>query len=162
MQHRRGEEPLEVDESMWPLLLLTFPRVVTESTVRRLIAAYETAFQRATRFIAVCDGTAIAKFPGAAERKILVDWMTTTEGFNERERKWTLGTGVVVPSGTMRALVAAFNLIRRPISPQQWTATLVEALDWSHARFVGAGISPNPRLDEMRTALRAQRRKPAG
>jgi hypothetical protein len=156
--HPRSDERLVPDDSMWPLLYLPFPRVVGESTVRALIDAFEGAFAREEKFAVILDGTGITRFPGAPERKMVVDWMSAAP--RERERTWNIGTAIVIPSGPMRALVAAFNLIRRPVAPQEWTATLGEAIDWARAQLVAAGAPLNPRIDDARAALRVQAMRP--
>jgi hypothetical protein len=128
------------------------------SAIRAVIDAFERGFSRGSRFVSILDGTAVAKFPGSEERKLLADWLSDPRRV-ERERLWSLGSAVVLPSGTMRALVSAINLVRRPITPQHWTATLSEAVDWGRARLVESGIPLNPQIDALHVELRTHARR---
>jgi hypothetical protein len=157
---RKPDDQLGVEDDAWPLLLLSFPRAVTTVTLRGVIDAFERAFDREERFTAVIDCTAIAHFPGAQERKMLADWLTDKRR-TERERRWNIGSAVVVPSGPMRALLSAFNLMRRPVAPQHWTATLTEGIAWSRARLLDLGIPLNARIDARHAAARAAEPKRA-
>jgi hypothetical protein len=146
---------MEVDDSTWPLLVLSFPRIAEAGTLRAFIEAFERAYERETPFATVIDGTMTARFPGPQGRKMLVEWLGDARRA-ELERLWCVGSAVVLPSGPKRALVSAFNIVRRPAAPQYWTATLPEAVDWARTRLLDAGVSVTPRIDELHADLHAQ------
>jgi hypothetical protein len=52
----------------------------------------------------------------------------------------------------MRAFVSAINWVRRPSTPQIWTATQEEAIDWCCQRLVEAGVV----LSSATSTLRAR------
>jgi len=150
------EDELTVDESVWPILLLTFHGFAGPNSIQKLMQAYERALTRASRYVSIIDGTSIEKFPAAAERETLTDWMKSEQNV-AREKMWSLGAAVVVPSGPLRALLAAFNLVRRPITPQHWVATLDEGWAWAEAQLTTAGIALTPQIQALRADLHAKR-----
>jgi hypothetical protein len=141
-------------DSAWPLLVVEMPRVVNVAAIRSVIDGYERLLARNERFAHVVDGSAIAKFPGTVERKMLADWLTDAARI-EKEHRLTVGTGIVVTSGPMRALMSALNWIRRPTTPQTLTATRSEAIDWCCARLAEAGIALTPAIGALRARAAA-------
>jgi hypothetical protein len=142
----------QIVEATWPLILLRFPRVVDGESVSGLIDAFDRALERESRFVSVLDGTEIARLPGPEERQRLVSWMSD-ESRQERERKLSVAAAVVVPSGLVRAFVAAIYFVRKPIAPQKWTETVSEGVDWACAQLHGAGIALTPEIDKLRGEL---------
>ncbi len=153
------EEPLVLDDRAWPLLVVRFPTVVSGETLRLVVRGINQVYERRERFVVVADTTPVMKFPSAEARQVLGDWLRDPTR-SERERAYTLGTGVVVSSGPLRALTAAFNLVRRPVSPQHWTATFVEAVEWSKGRLAEAGIPLNPAIEALSAESSGVRRAP--
>lgn len=139
-------EPPVVDERGWPLLLVRFPTLITADTMNTVITAIERAYERRERFAVVVDTSAVSKFPDARTRQILTDWVADARR-TELDQKYTVATAVVISSGPLRALTAAINLVRRPVSPQHWTATLAEGLDWARGKLLEAGIPASGRRD---------------
>jgi hypothetical protein len=149
----QGELP-RFDETAWPMVLIEMPRSMNMVTIESIIAGFESLHARDERFIIVVDCSPVTRFPGAAERRRLLDWMKHEAQF-ARERRHTIGSAVVLTSGPMRALLSAMNWVHRPAAPQEWTATLGEAVDWSCERLVEAGIAITPAI----AALRAQSKR---
>src|SRR5262249_8654302 len=109
----------------------------------------------------ILDTTPVVKFPDAKTRQILTDWVADPMRA-ERERAFTVATAVVIPSSPLRALTAAINLMRRPVSPQQWTATVAEAAEWARRRLAEACVQLPPAAEGLYAELTAPRllRKP--
>jgi hypothetical protein len=137
------------DDSAWPLLLVFMPPAMNMAAIKSIVDGYEGVLKRDQRFAHVVDCSAITKFPGAPERKALIDWLGDDARL-ERERRLTVATGVVLTSGPMRAFVSALNWVRRPATPQIWTATQDEAIVWCRQRLVEAGVPLSPAASTLR------------
>jgi hypothetical protein len=133
--------PAQFDESAWPLLVVQFPALMNNTVaIRSIIDGFEGLYRRNVLFATVFDGSGVTKFPGALERKTLVDWMGN-ETRVATERRLSVATGLVLPSGTMRAFMSALNWVNRPVTPQKITATRQEAIDWCCERLREAGVA---------------------
>jgi hypothetical protein len=152
----RVPQRFEVIET-WPLIVLRFPRVVDGVAVSGLIGAFERALERGSRFASVLDGTEIARLPGPAERQRLVAWMGD-EAHQERERRLSVAAAVVVPSGLVRAFVAAIYFVRKPLAPQKWTETLREGVDWACGQLEEGGVALTPEIEAFRAGIGANAR----
>jgi hypothetical protein len=124
-----------VEDHGWPLLFLRIPAALSVEAVRSFIDAIEGAYARNERFAVIIDTTAVTKFPAAPARQILSDWVADPRRA-EQERAFTVGTALVIASSPLRALTAAVNVIRRNGTPQQWTATAAEAVEWARNRLL--------------------------
>jgi hypothetical protein len=146
-------EPARFDDSAWPLLIIQMPVLMNNVTaIRSIIDGFTDVYRRNERFASILNGAAVAKFPGALERKTLLDWVGDKSRI-ETERRLSVGTGLVLTSGPMRAFVSALNWVNRPVTPQKVTATQEEAVEWCCDRLEEAGIVLTPAL----AALRARR-----
>jgi hypothetical protein len=145
-------QTLQVTESTWPLLLIQFPRIVDGEAMQGLMTAFDRARERRSPFASVIDATEVRRLPGAQERHSFTQWFRS-DRYRAEERQFDLGAAVVLPSGAMRAFVAALYVIRRPAAPQRWVATLPEAVQWSCRRIVEAGIALTPEIEELRRTV---------
>ena len=162
MDDAPASDLLVVEDRGWPLLVVRFPHAITDVTMRAFIEAIERAYARKERFAVVIDTGLVAKFPTAPARQILTDWIAD-ERRAERERLYTVATAVALASGPLRALTAAINLMRRPVSPQHWTKTVYEAVEWSRLRLIDAGVTWTAGADALYAKMatpRARRSQP--
>jgi hypothetical protein len=143
----------------WPLLLVAMPASMNMTAIESIIAGFEGAHGRKERFVLVVDCSAVSRFPGAEERRRLIDWMKE-EAQNERARRDTIGAAVVLTSGTMRALMSAINWVHPPAAPQVWKATLGEAIEWGCTRLVEAGLELTPAINALRVETRRREVEP--
>jgi hypothetical protein len=148
-------EPARFVDSTWPLVVVHLPAVMGMAAIRSIVDGYEVLLRRDQRFAHVVDCSAVSKFPGASERKLLIDWLGDDVRI-ERERRLTVGTAVVLTSGPMRAFVSAINWVRRPSTPQKWTATQAEAVDWCCEQLVEAGVTLPPAVAALRQSQPAR------
>jgi hypothetical protein len=142
------DQALFLDET-WPLVLVQLPRDMNANAMDSIVAGFERVYQRRSRFILVVDCASIAKFPGAAERKTLTDWMRRRERL-EQEREYTIATAIVLSSGPMRALLAAVQWISPPATPQVLKASQIEAVEWCCERLLEAGSPITPAIASLR------------
>jgi hypothetical protein len=128
------------------LLVVCHPPAISAATMRSLVGAIERAYDRRERFAVISDTTRIRRFPDAAARQVLTDWIANPSR-RERERAFTVATATVIPLGPVRALAAALSLARRPFSPEQWTKTLLEAAEWTKRHLIDAGVPVTAQAD---------------
>jgi hypothetical protein len=147
-------ETAQFTDSTWPLLLVRMPPIMNVTAIASIIQGFERVLARKERFALVADCSPIVKFPAALERRMLTDWLGQ-EARIEKEKLYTVATGVVLTSGAMRAFVSALYWVRRPPTPQVFKATQGEAVEWCCDRIVEAGLPFTPAL----AALRAEHRR---
>lgn len=146
-------QPARFDDGAWPLVIVQMPPLMNNAiAIRSIIDGFEGLYRRDARFASILNGSAVVKFPGAAERKALLDWVGN-DARVANERRLSVGTGLVLPSGPMRAFVSAINWVIRPATPQKVTATQEEAVEWCCERLQEASIPLPPAIG----ALRARR-----
>jgi hypothetical protein len=141
---------MEFVDATWPLVVVQLPTHMNQvSSIEALVANFDRAHRRGERFAIVVDGSAVVKFPGGVERRMLIDWMSE-ETQRKREREHVVGVAVVMTSGPMRALMSTMNWVRRPQVPQVWKATTVEAIEWCCQALTKEGIALSPSLEALR------------
>jgi hypothetical protein len=144
------QRPLEFLEGTWPLIVVRLPTLMNDvPTIQALIGYLERAHLRGERFAVMVDCSAVVKFPGSVERRMLMDWMAE-ERHLAHERAHTVGTAIVLTSGPMRALMSTMNWVRRPQTPQVWKATTTEAIEWCCQALTKEGIALSPALEALR------------
>jgi hypothetical protein len=146
-----------VEDRGWPLLMVRFPRDISADGMQAFANAIERAYDRRERFVALVDAAPVAKLPSGPARKILSDWLTDPERC-ERDRACTIGTAVVLPSGPVRVLTAAINMLRPPVSPVRLAATMLEAAQWARARLLDEGVVLNAEATALYAELTVPRR----
>jgi hypothetical protein len=139
MLQARGDDLVVVEDRGWPLFIVRLPPAVSVETVRSMIDAFEGAYDRGERFAAIVDSSPILTFPSVIALRVLTDWVANPLRA-QRERTFTVAVAVVVPSGPLRALSAAINMARPPASPQHWTATIAEAVEWATRRLTDSSV----------------------
>jgi hypothetical protein len=145
----------QVFEIARPLIVLRFPAIIDAESVTGLMGAFDRALHRGERFATVLDATETVRLPRASERQQLVDWMRD-EARVKIERQLSVAAAIVVPSGLVRAFVAAMYFVRKPTAPQQWTATLAEGVEWACARLLEAGVALTPEIERLRGDVAAR------
>jgi hypothetical protein len=149
----KNEQPARFDDSAWPLLVVQLPPLLNNMTaIGSIIDGFDRAYRRSAPFASVTDASLVARFPGTLERKALLDWVGS-EARIETARGLSIATGLVLPSGPMRAFMSAINWVRRPTTPQRVTSSLEEAIEWCGERLQEAGLTSPAAF----AALRARR-----
>jgi hypothetical protein len=141
---------MEFIDTTWPLIFVRLPAMMNDPrVVERFTRQLDRAYARREHFVATIDCSAVAKFPGAVERKMLTDWLSDERRIKS-ERETSLGSALVLTSGPMRAVVSAMYWIKRPITPQVWKATAGEAIDWCCERLREGGVAVTPAIEALR------------
>jgi hypothetical protein len=151
-----GDEVLVVEDHGWPLFIVRLPTAVSVETVRSMVDAFEGAYDRGERFAAIVDSSRVLKFPSAAARRVVTDWVASPQRA-QRERTFIVATAIVLVSGPLRALSAAINLARPPASPQHWAATMAEAVEWTTQRLIDSGVPLTAGTSALHAEVTAER-----
>jgi hypothetical protein len=147
-------EAVEFLDITWPLLVIRFPREMSPVAMKATIEGFERLYDRKERHVVLADCSPVVKFPGTFERKMLSEWLSAP-GRVEKEKRYTAGTGVVLTSGPMRAMMAAIMWVSPPVTPQIWKATVPDAFEWCYQRLVEAGLP----ITEAIEAARAEHKR---
>jgi hypothetical protein len=137
------------------------PAALSVEAMRAFVYALEGAYARNERFAVVIDTTAISKFPAAPARQVLSDWVGDPRRV-EREQALTVGTALVIASGPLRALMAAVNMARQNATPQHWTATLPDAVEWARKRLVEEHVPLTPGAEALCSGITMPRARRVG
>jgi hypothetical protein len=145
-----------VEQRAWPLLIVTFPSAASDDAVLSFIRAIDRAYARHERFAVVIDTTPVLKFPGASARALITDWTANAERI-ALERAYTVGTSVIMPSGPLRALVAAIQAVQRPATTTHWARNIREAIAWARQRLVERSIVLTPLAESVCAEMTGER-----
>lgn len=90
----------------FPLLVQVGPMQFTEESVREMAALYEPYFARGERYATVSLQPRNAKTPGAKERKLIVDWVTSAR-VAEATKRLCVASATVLPNPIARGVFTA-------------------------------------------------------
>jgi hypothetical protein len=127
------------DETMFPAVVLTCPRLLDESSIDSLAEGLDRLLQRRTKFVMICDtrGTGV---PNAVVRKKLAELMNRGD-LQERQARYQLGTANIIESVGVRAALTALLWLWTPPNPMASVATLPEAAQWAIGRLESEKIT---------------------
>jgi hypothetical protein len=128
-------------EDLFPLVISIGPLGgFDERQVRLMDEYYESLWKRGERYAIVSHSPKAADATGARGRRLIVDWANSPR-VKAMSRKYCVGSTTVVPNAVARGALTAILWLWSPSSPHQACSTPEEAIDWSVARLVEAGIS---------------------
>lgn len=134
---------IPVDESRLPIVVVTFPDLVTGEQIRTLFARYDLLSRRHPRIAYIIDFTRFNPALGPGDVRRAID-----ERFREHREvlmRATLCEARIVPSMLIRTALAAFDAI----APQKWPcahfATRREAEAWVAQHLARADAKGSPR-----------------
>jgi len=140
------DNQVDFDESGWPIILVRIPRVLDSAAVDTLLAGFDRVLTRQAKFAAVTDSTLITQMPAALERSRLGEYMKAR---TMAEATFNMGNAIVLANAVPRAVLTAVNWVRRPLTPQFFTGTRVEAVEWCRDRLVKSGVYITGGLETM-------------
>jgi hypothetical protein len=126
MAERRARDGIDVDDSMWPLVVIGFRGELVDEDWRRMFAHYDKLYERREKFHVVNDGMSVKSVMSASQRKLIAD---AAKAHTEMSRRWCLGGATVVPNAIMRGVVTAITWVAPPAYKLTLHATLPEAVD---------------------------------
>ena len=123
----RGEDELiQMDESQWPVLIVTPPRTVSDEQMAEFLGRHRALErQRAQDYVIVLDLRNTGKLtPG--QRELLTEGMAGDES-----ETWLRGLAMVFESRVLRGVLSMIFWVRKPPYPTRVFATPMEALPWA-------------------------------
>jgi hypothetical protein len=154
IQTMAGETRITVDESMWPLVVVTYPRHNSADGWDKMFRTYEAMYQRRERFHVVSDGTRTEGVPGPAERRVISEY---TKAHEESSRRWVLGSSVAVVNPLVRGALTALAWVAPPVYKLTYFATLAECVDEAFSAFDKAAIPVTATMRGFRSRVASGR-----
>ncbi|MFY0525346.1 hypothetical protein ACN28I_20115 [Archangium gephyra] len=145
---------ITIDDSLWPLLLVKFPRVFTNAQQEQYLSQLLTYLRRGERYVGVLD-THLLKNPSAEQRQRQADFIKEHEVLF---RQCSLGTAGIVTSPLM-ALGARILIHLKPMpTPYYVASSLPAAVTWAADRLELAGLLAPAERVRRHFGLLAERR----
>jgi hypothetical protein len=119
--------PIEVDESCWPLVAVTWPAgAITNEDVVRFVEASRAQLARRERFATLHDGFTATWLKDEHRQSMAAHVNAHREEF----ARWHAATAIVHASAIARAIIASINWVSPHPSTQRQFATRPEAEAW--------------------------------
>jgi hypothetical protein len=117
---------IEIDESQWPVLIVTPPPTVTDGQMREYLERHRLVeSERAEDYVLVLD----LRFTGRltpGQREMLTDGMKT-----DASETWCRGLAMIFESRMLRGVLSMIFWVRKPPYPSKVFATPAEAFPWA-------------------------------
>jgi hypothetical protein len=126
------------DDSLWPLLTVTFTGVNSMQEFEAYLAKLSTYAQRGEKYIALFDSSAATTAPSMEQRQRQVEWIQQHEA---HLRNCSLGSAFVIKSPFIRLALNIIYQIRPPPSPYLVVGDISTARGWAADRFREAGMT---------------------
>ena len=123
----------------FPVLVNVAPRRYDAAAVRGWSDAFEQYFQRGERYAVISIQPEGSVTPGAAERKLMLDWLESPR-VRRCSGELCVGAATIVHGRLMRGALTAVLWFWRPPFPMETVATVAEAVDYSVERLRAAGV----------------------
>lgn len=133
---------LRTDESSWPLVVTTWPPVLTDAELGRFLARVDVLFARGTPWVHVIDAREATR--AAATPRMRAAAVAFTESLPAERAALLVGECFVITSAPVRGVLTALTWMFRPVWPREMVATMGEGERWARARLEAAA-SPAPR-----------------
>ena len=127
---------IHIDETRWPLVLVTFDGVSPEPEFDAYLERMATFLDRKTPTATVLDATRAGATP-PIQRKKQADWMKTHEA---SLRRYSAGTAFVISSPMVRGILTAILWMQPMPQEHVVVATLPEAMKWAREKLRARGV----------------------
>jgi len=133
----RGD--IQLDGSLWPLLLVRFEGVPTTPQVEAYLAGMTSFLERGEPYVSLLDSSGMTGMGPAEQRHMQAAWLKRHDA---KLRVLNQGTAFVITSPLVRLAVSVVFHLKPKNTPYLIAATLLEAADWAAQRLVAAGLAP--------------------
>lgn len=145
---------ITIDDSLWPLLQVKFPRAFTNAQQEQYLSQLLAYLRRGERYVGVLD-THLLKNPSAEQRQRQADFIKEHEALF---RQCSLGTVGIVTSPLM-ALGARILIHLKPMpTPFYVASSLPAAVSWAAERLELVGLLEPAERVRRHFGLLAERR----
>lgn len=128
---------MTLDDTLFPLIIVTSRNEITERDVDDLELAFEHVFARGERF-AVVTRSSTPKFPSSNVRTRIAAW-ANKPSVHLATARYNVGHCYVLESAVVRGAMTAIHWLWDPPNPQHAAATYDEAVEWALGRLVTTG-----------------------
>lgn len=149
---------ITLDDSLWPLLLVRFPSVVSNAQQEEYLARLLTYVRRGQKYVGIMD-THLLKNTTSEQRQRQADFIKEHEGLF---RQCSLGSAAVVTSPLV-ALGGRILIHLKPMPvPFYVTSSLPAAVAWAAERLALAGLTEAAERVRCHFGLLPAQRRAAG
>ena len=121
---------IQVDESRWPVLIVTPPRVVDDQRMREYLDRHrKMELERQEHYVQVLDLRRTGKLT-PEQRQMLTDRMKFQESGT-----MCVGLAMIFESRVLRGVLSMIFWVRRPVFPTRIFATPQEAIPWAREQM---------------------------
>jgi hypothetical protein len=131
---------IEVDDTMWPLVVIRYNGPRTDADWHAMFAAYDRIHARRERFATIND-TTNAPLPSAVERAMIGEH---AKGHDDATRRYLVATCMVIENAIMRGALTAIHWVYKPHYNLFICATLREAYVVAARQLQAEGIAVHP------------------
>lgn len=145
---------MKINDSSWPLVVITLPQVLAPNTVEGMRVFSERAFARGQRYVTIVDATRLQHAPDAMFRRQLAEMMNEP-GWRAASARYVVGSCIAVTSAIIRAAGTAINWLAATPHPVHYAPDLPSGVEWCVARLQDAGVPANPAMRDFLASLKA-------
>jgi hypothetical protein len=123
---------IQVDDSLWPLLVVRFIGVPTTQQVEHYLARMTSFLERGEHYVVLYDSSRMTGMGPAEQRHQQAAWLKEHDA---RLREVRLGSAYVILSPLVRLAVGVVFYLKPPTSPYLITSVVGEAVEWTAKRL---------------------------
>jgi hypothetical protein len=131
------QSDIQLDDSLWPLLLVRFKGVPTTPQVEAYLAGMTSFLERGEPYVSLLDSSGMTGMGPAEQRHMQAAWL---KQHDEKLRVLSQGTAFVITSPLVRLAVSVVFHIKPKQTPYLIAATLPEAAAWAAHQLAAAGL----------------------
>jgi len=140
---------ITLDDSQWPLLLVTFSGTSSAQDFDVYLSQLSAALGRGEKYLCILDSSQSAA-PTLEQRQRLVQWVQRNES---ALRQRSIGSAYVITSPFVRLAMNIMYQLKPPPMPHVIVADIKVARAWAAGRFRAAGLPvPSAMLEAQGSA----------
>jgi len=132
---------IEVDEKLWPLVLIRYEAPLSMEDLELLSARLSDILARQEPYVAIADARR-SQGMTPEQRQHQADWMKRHDA---QLRKYCLGSAFIVTSALARLTLSVIFALKPPPLPYTIVTTLEAAAVWAADRLAAAGCAAQAR-----------------
>jgi hypothetical protein len=132
MKPRVDMDGVQLDDSQWPLLLVSFLGVPTTAQVQAYLERMTGYLERGERHAVIFDSSGMTGMGPAEQRHMQAAWLKQHDA---QVKQLRLGAAYIIHSPVVRLAVSVVYFLRPTTTPYLITAKLSEAAGWAALRL---------------------------
>jgi hypothetical protein len=119
------------DLSKWPIVVHTNEGAMGAEETKNMLDSLTAVLDRRERYVCIFDSSKMSTFR-MGDRDRIVTWLRDND---KALRRYSIGTGVVLSSATLRFVISSVLLVYTPASPIKVFPDMVTAMAWARAQI---------------------------